>query len=144
MAVTNFFAVLFFFVICFTVLHGTFQSTTSTYYDSVYSPQPFEDLFLDILAKKHDIYVPRAKIIRCTEANTKRLELVTLSPQKYSVEKVSYYPNFCTSFNIELLKARDIEVNPGDVKSPCSVCHLGCMLITRLFMLRTPLLSLLK
>ena len=42
---------------------------------------------------------------------------------KYLRGRVPYYSNSSASFNIELLRAGDIESNPGDVSNPCSVCN---------------------
>ena len=40
---------------------------------------------------------------------------------KYLRGRVPYYSNASASFNIKLLRAGDIEPNPGDVRNPCSV-----------------------
>lgn len=42
--------------------------------------------------------------------------------QRYLQGKVAYYSNSNATFNIELIRAGDIELNPGDIRNPCSVC----------------------
>lgn len=41
---------------------------------------------------------------------------------KYLQEKVVYYSNSSATFNVEIIRVGDVELNPGDIKNPCSVC----------------------
>ena len=49
--------------------------------------------------------------------------LILGSGKKYLRRRVLYYSNSSASFNTELLRAGDIESNPGNVRNPCSVCN---------------------
>ena len=40
----------------------------------------------------------------------------------YSKGKVPYYSNSNATFNVEIIRAGDVELNPGDIRNPCSVC----------------------
>lgn len=42
--------------------------------------------------------------------------------RKYLQGKVVYYSNSSATFNMDIIRAGDVELNPGDIKNPCSVC----------------------
>ena len=43
--------------------------------------------------------------------------------RRFYSRKVLYYTNSCAVHGIELIRAGDIELNPGEVKNPCSMCE---------------------
>jgi hypothetical protein len=80
--------------------------------DSICSSSPKEANFKTMFKLIEPIYVDFTR----SQGSKHLLKRV------FSAGKISYqYPNSCSTFNI-LLKAGDIETNPGDVKNPCSGC----------------------
>lgn len=53
---------------------------------------------------------------------TRRHAIKTHIKRRYSKGKVPYYSNSNATFNVEIIRAGDVELNPGDVRNPCSVC----------------------
>ena len=53
---------------------------------------------------------------------TRRHAIKTHIKRRYSKGKVPYYSSSNATFNVEIIRAGDVELNPGDIRNPCSVC----------------------
>ena len=53
---------------------------------------------------------------------TRRHAIKTHTKRRYLKGKVAYYFNSNATFNVEIIRAGDVELNPGDIRNPCSVC----------------------
>jgi len=98
--------------------HSNWSGSTARTYNAYkfipLSPEALSSLFSEAFLSRWD---NKVQGIMSTIVRTRRYP-----KRRYLQGKVGYYSNSNATFNIELIRAGDIELNPGDIRNPCSVC----------------------